>query len=93
MQIKDVSAQPTADLLKVFVTGGIQDTALAGAIRVELEDRGVDVGDAYRAVLDLIAMVAARADGLDEPEGNDDESLYCAGLEPGSWCEEGNDDE
>ena len=41
MQIKDVSAQPTADLLRVFVTGGIQDTALGGAVARELEERGV----------------------------------------------------
>jgi len=84
MDISQIKSQPTADLLREFVTCDIRDTALGGAIVHELRDRGVEASDIYKKVLELIAIEAALQDD------DDDELEYCGGLDPDSWC--GKDD-
>jgi hypothetical protein len=87
MDIKEIPIRPTADLLSEYVFGKVTDTAVGGAIAHELQDRGINANDVMTEVRELIAMLAGRVD-----DDDDDELDYCGGLEPGSWCEDKEED-
>lgn len=89
MDAKNLRVERTMDLLEVCLMGGIQDTALYGAIRKELAARHVNVERTREQVMAVLAHVASAAPYIPDEE---DESLYCAGLEPGSWCEDDEED-
>ena len=70
--MKEIPLRPTADLLSEYVFGKVTDTAIGGAIANELHERDINVNDVVASVRELLAIWADRADGLDEPERNDD---------------------
>jgi len=72
MDISNIKYHTTADLLSELILSKMMDTAIGGAIAKELLQRGIDAHDVYVAVRELLAIYAARADGTDEPEFNDD---------------------